>query len=415
VDRPRLRNVEAFPVQDGGKRYLGLRDPAGLADGSVVLTEVGVAILQLCDGARTREEICAEFTRRYRAPLERSTLDSLIDRLDDGGFLDSSAFRARAAEVLAGFLASPIRAAHLAGRSYPGDPAELTILLDSFFEGEGGPGAPTPFPAPLPRAIIAPHIDFHRGGPAYAWAYHPLGTSQDRPDLVVVFGTDHQGAEPPFTLTRKHYDTPLGRLVTDLELVGALARELQARCGESAAARLFEHEHHHRTEHSIEFQMVWLRHVWRDTDAPRVLPILCGPLHQHVSAGRSPAEDREVAAFCEALRTLVSGRRVLWIAGADLSHVGPQFGDPAPLSDPERRRLEVSDRQALGPAEGGDAAGWFHTLSRARDRTRVCGLGPIYALLETARPGAGEVRAYGQCPADPEAGSVVSIASVVYG
>jgi hypothetical protein len=63
----------------------------------------------------------------------------------------------------------------------------------------------------------------------------------------------------------------------------------------------------------------------------------------------------------------------------------------------------------------GDAAGWFGEIQKERDRRRVCGLPPIFAMLECARPGAGSLTAYAQCPADEEGGSLVSIASLVYG
>ncbi len=41
-----------------------------------------------------------------------------------------------------------------------------------------------------PKAIVAPHIDFHRGGPAYAWAYKSLVESAGA-DLYILLGTSH--------------------------------------------------------------------------------------------------------------------------------------------------------------------------------------------------------------------------------
>ncbi|MGZ3408255.1 MAG: AmmeMemoRadiSam system protein B, partial [Polyangia bacterium] len=66
-------------------------------------------------------------------------------------------------------------------------------------------------------------------------------------------------------------------------------------------------------------------------------------------------------------------------------------------------------------ASRGDAVAWFEEIRKERDRRRVCGLPPIFAMLESARPGAGRVAAYAQCPADEDGGSIVSIASLVYG
>jgi AmmeMemoRadiSam system protein B len=416
MDRPRLRPLEAFPLEEQGQRFLGLRDPSGLTDAVARLPPAAVAVVQLCDGETSRDEICLEFERRYKSPLARAVLDQLLDQLDQALLLDSDRFRQHSATVFAEFARSPVRPAHLAGKSYPGEAAELTGLLDSFFEPPRGPGRPNGAAVPLPRAIIAPHIDFHRGGPAYAWAYRSLAEAAQLPELVVVFGTDHNGADHPFTLTRKHYDTPLGRMETDVALVDALTAAVRTGLGATAADGLYRDEHHHRGEHSIEFQMVWMRHLWKErADSVRVLPILCGSLHHLIRDARDPSTDAAVSFVLSTLAKLTEGRRTLWIAGADLAHVGPRFGDEEPLDASDRESLERRDQATLDACSRGDARGWFSEIAREQDRRRVCGLGPIYALLECARPGLGRVRAYGQCPADEGGGSLVSIASVVYG
>src|SRR6185503_6357254 len=115
-----------------------------------------------------------EFERRYGSPLGREVLDRLLDQLDQALLLDSERFRQHSATVFAEFARAEVRPAHLAGKSYPADPRELAALLDSFFAPPRGPGKPDAPTGPLPRAIVAPHIDFHRGGAAYAWAYRPL-------------------------------------------------------------------------------------------------------------------------------------------------------------------------------------------------------------------------------------------------
>jgi AmmeMemoRadiSam system protein B len=416
MDRPRLRPLEAFPIDRKGQKLLGLRDPSGLTDSVATLPPAAVAVVQLCDGDSTRDDICAEFQRRYGSPLPRETLDRLLDQLDQAFLLDSDRFRTHSAEIFGAFARSPTRPAHLAGKSYAEDAAQLAADLDRFFEPPHGPGRPNGAGRPLPRALVAPHIDFNRGGPAYAWAYKPLAEADTLPELVVVFGTDHNGAEQPFTLTRKHYETPLGPCTTDTKLVDDLVAALDQRLGHGAAQALFRDEHHHRGEHSLEFQMVWLRHVWKERmDQIKVLPILCGSLHDFVESGQPPRSDRRLDTFLSTLVELVGARPTLWIAGADLAHVGPRFGDDSPLDAGDRGSLERRDQQTLDACMRGDAAGWFSEIQKERDRRRVCGLPPIFAMLECARPGAGSLAAYAQCPADDEGGSLVSIASLVYG
>jgi AmmeMemoRadiSam system protein B len=404
-DRPRLRPIEGYPVDQNGQKLLALRDPSGLSPHVKHLTPIAVAIIQLCDGRSTRTEICAEFQRRYKQPLERATLDRLLAQLDEALLLDSPTFRDHSARIFGEYGRAEARPPLHAGKSYPATEPELRALLDKCFEAPHGPGRPAPSSGALPKAMVAPHIDFNRGGPAYAWAYRALAAAAETPELIVIFGTDHNGGDHPFILTRKHYDTPLGRMTTDVALVDLLR--------ERGGDTLLADEYHHRGEHSIEFQAVWLRYVYgARLDAIPTLPVLCGSIHDFFEHG-DPAEAHQVGGFLRLLVDAVKGRRVLWLAGADLAHVGPRFGDEQPLDASDRDSLERRDQATLKHVAAGDAAGWFGEIKRERDARRVCGLTPIYALLAAAQPGKGALTAYGQCPA--EQGSIVSIASFVYG
>ena len=71
--------------------------------------------------------------------------------------------------------------------------------------------------ATLMKALIAPHIDFNRGGPCFAWAYKALAESQP-PDVFVVLGTGHS-ARQTFVMSRKDFETPFGVLRADRDKV----------------------------------------------------------------------------------------------------------------------------------------------------------------------------------------------------
>jgi hypothetical protein len=163
--------------------------------------------------------------------------------------------------------------------------------------------------------------------------------------------------------------------------------------------------------------MVWLRKVLgARADGVKVLPILTGSLRHLIDDGRDPSTDSEVSVVLSELRRLVANRTVLWIAGADLAHVGPRYGDPEPLDRDDLGSLERRDQQTLARVVAGDAKGWFDEIAREKDRRNVCGLSPIYALLATTDLAAtpGKLLAYAQCPADERNTSVVSIASIVF-
>ncbi len=115
--------------------------------------------------------------------------------------------------------------------------------------------------------------------------------------------------------------------------------------------------------------------------------------------------------FLAALRDLAAerGDRLLLVAGADLAHVGPRFGDPGALNEEGLTYLEGQDRATLASVVDGDAVGFFHAVMKDGDPRRICGLSPVYALL-AARPGLrGKLLCYEQA-SDPT--GTVSYASV---
>jgi AmmeMemoRadiSam system protein B len=217
---------------------------------------------------------------------------------------------------------------------------------------------------------VAPHVDFPRGARAWAAAYRALSTGAD---LFVVLGTAH--ATPPhlFALTRRDHATPLGVVPTDGSALDAIVRELGPR---EVLADEAAHDH----EHSIELQLVALRHVIRRPFT--VLPVLCSA----ISHLEDPAP--HTAPFLGALGRAVAGRNVCFVASADLAHVGPQYGDPRPPTAAEATHLEARDRESLAFVERGDAAGFHRDVLRDDARRRICGLAPLYAALRASGTGA---------------------------
>lgn len=402
---PRLRRVEAFPLDHEGQRFLALRDPAGYTESVVMLPVALLEVVSLFDGEHGIADIQAAVMRQRGELVESAQIRELATALDAHGFLEGPAFDARRARVDGEFLEHARRPAAHAGGAYPDEPGVLRTMMDGFFEPPAGPGVIAGNGAgPRVTGLIAPHIDFHRGGAAYAWGYRDLAERCDA-DLFVIFGTCHAGMADAFALTRKDYDTPLGPAPVDRDFVESLA----ARAGQDC----FASELAHRAEHSIEFQAVFLRYLFagrRDVD---VVPILTSFVHEAMIQGKRPEDDPRVACFLEALADTVAacGRRVAFVAGADLAHVGPRFGDPEPVSPDELARLGVDDRATLQAVVAGDADAFFDDAARDGDRRRICGLSPIWALLRANGGRAGVLRQYAQWP-DPQA--VVTFASVVF-
>ena len=148
----------------------------------------------------------------------------------------------------------------------------------------------TPVHLPPGGTILVPTVELQSGGPAYAWAFRSLLDAKTLPSLIIMMGCDHSAQDPLLTFTRKHYQTPLGPLSTDQELIEAVLSDA-AGVSSELAELLVRDEFHHRAEHSLEFQVLFLRYILaqrkqRGLDAdpefkqPRILPILCGSLHE---------------------------------------------------------------------------------------------------------------------------------------
>jgi AmmeMemoRadiSam system protein B len=399
---PRLRPLDLVATEWNGRRVVYARDYEGLLDAPVLLPLPVVLVALLLDGRREPRDVQVEYARLTGGTLLPSwDLDRIIRDLDAHGLLDSPALEARRREVAAAYRAAPHRAPAHAGVSYPADPEALARALRGYLDAGDGEGGPPPGPAP--SGILAPHIDFGRGGAAYGRAYRALGDLADG-TCVVVLGVAHAGPPVPYVLTAKGYETPFGVLEVDRPLLDRLT----ARYPYDA----FAHEPVHRAEHSIEFQAVVLAYLARGRRIT-ILPVLTGSLE--ALCGRdSPSSVPQVEAFIAALREAAAalGRPVRVVGGVDLSHVGPRFGDAEPVGPQLAASARAFDLDALGRVAAGDAEGFWRAVAGDGNRRHVCGLGAIYTALRVLAPVRGRVLHYDQ-GVDP-AGGLVGFSAVAF-
>ncbi len=410
---PPLRaDLDIAPAEREGRPVFVVYDRERLMESALALAPAALAVAALFDGRRSSVDVAEELSRQAGVPVSEETVDRVGRQLAAARLLDTEEVAELRRRALERFKRNPARPSALAG-SFPADGTALASLLGGFFLDAKGPGkapsAKSPAAAP-PVGAIAPHIDFQRGGPAYAWSYGALAECEP-PDAVVALGVAHMSPPSPWTLTRKEYETPFGPMKVDAQLY------------EAVAGRLWydplADEWAHRQEHSLEFQALWLRYLWRERTPPWV-PILTSTFERFTgdaAPSAAPAVEGAIAAIGRELARLGRGRRILVLAGVDLAHVGPRFGDALTLGPELERKVEQEDRRSLDLALRLDADAFYLSVAAAGRWRKVCGLSALYTGLRWMRDlgaggGCGRLLSYGQAP-DP-LGGLVSFASAVF-
>lgn len=380
-----------------------LRDTQGVASNHVVLPLEVVPIIARFAGTATCEEIARQLSHESGEAVPVSLVVRLASELEDALFVEGTPYKKERARIEQEFANASVRPASHAGGAYHDDPKKLA----EYIERKCLAAAPNASNGKRLVALVAPHIDPWRGATCYGAAYNALADAlPGDADTFILLGTSHAPMREPFALCRKAFATPFGNVEADLASIDAIATA----CDFDPYADQFNH----KREHSLEFQAVFLRHVMtRDPKRKpaRIIPILAG-LSEQQGSGKSPSKSKPVGKVLDAIRKVIDDRNAVVIAGADLAHVGPRFGDARPLDAQERSTLDGTDKDSLERAERVDAEAFWEHVAGDLDTRRVCGLAPMYSLLRVIDPSAkGALKHYEQT-IDPEEGSIVSHAAV---
>jgi AmmeMemoRadiSam system protein B len=405
---PRLRpDLDIVPSPLPDQPGLLLRDPFRYSDAVLIVPPVLARCLGCFDGAQTEADLREALTRLTGQAAVAEPARHLLEALREAAFLDDEVFAERRARRHEDFAAAPERAPAHAGSGYPAEAAPLTKTLDGYL-GQ----------APVARrarvalvGMAAPHVSPAGGIASYAAAYRGLPAELGERTFVIL-GTSHYGAPDRFGLTRKPFATPFGAAATDERLVDELARA----AGDAAQVE----DYCHAVEHSIEFQVVFLQHLY----GPRVkiLPILCGAFVEGPAAGRPPEASDAVARFIDALGTLAAreAERLFFVLGVDMTHIGRRYGDPITARAGEGKLVEVEarDRQRIERLEAGDAAGFWDlvreggTPEHGTDDLKWCGSSPFYTFQRALPHARGKLLHYEQWNIDDS--SVVSFGAMAF-
>ncbi|MBM3284635.1 MAG: AmmeMemoRadiSam system protein B [Candidatus Aminicenantes bacterium] len=380
---PRIRtDLEIIPTSYQGQRALLVRDSLGLIRNPVLLQGDALSLVSLIDGKRTARDIQVELVRVKKGMLvDLSQVERMVAELDAAFLLQSHFYHREKERLVSEYARLEVREPSHAGLSYPADPEELRRYLGSILESSGGEEESSARGQVC--ALVAPHIDLETGKRVYAKAYRAIRERRCR--RVFLLGTGHSQDDGFFCLTEKHFQTPLGLVKTDREVVQKLKK-----AGGPAVGRS---DIFHRREHSLEFQVLFLQHLFGDSFV--IVPILCGSFAAELGRVSRPSGIKNVAPFVRALRQCWDEAREgsFFVAGVDFSHVGPKFGhrERAASLILEARH---HDRKLLEALTRGDAKAFWAESWKARDKYNICGFSSLALLLDVFPGARGRVLDY---------------------
>jgi len=231
-----------------------------------------------------------------------------------------------------------VRHSVIAGSWYPGEPKQLRSMIGGFLDN-----VPSQQLEGELVGLVAPHAGYVYSGQVAAYAYAQL--RNHRFSKVIVVSPVHRVYPGRFAVTDKaYYETPLGLVPVDAELVQAIERHIQLN-------RVSQD-----MEHSLEIQLPFLQYVLGEFT---LAPIMMGEQDWDSAVGLG-----------QALAEAVGEKEVLLVASTDLSHF---------------HRYEVAvqlDQKVLDRISAYDPQGLARTLSM--HEAEACGGGPVVAVMVAA-------------------------------
>ena len=298
--------------------------------------------------------------------------------------------------MVADFAVQKVRPCSHCGRSYPQHASELKKRLDEILTGEQQAQAPDG----KITALVAPHIDLNAGAAVYASAYQML--KDVAPSRVILLGTGHRLMNKLFCLTDKDFETPLGIIKSESNLI----QELREAGKDVVAGDDFAH----RSEHSIEFQIIFLQHLF-GSDRFTIIPVLCGSILACLPEYQRSTYREKAGPFLQKLKSLID-KDTLVLAGVDFSHIGLKFGHDRP-ADYIENQATAHDRNLLKYLSHMDTDQFWQESINIQDGFNVCGFPALACMLEVLPPGKGKVLNYYLRHEKPTQ-SAVSFAAMVF-
>lgn len=221
----------------------------------------------------------------------------------------------------------------VAGQFYPRNKNDLDREINRCFAGI------TSIERDVIGAVV-PHAGYMYSGNTAAHVYSAL----PKAETYVLLGPNHTGYGSPVSVSGETWSTPLGEVKSDSEFIRVLPGKI-IDIDESA----------HKYEHSIEVQLPFLQHRFREFN---IVPVCMG------------MQDEETAMdvgmeLSEAVRKV--NKKVVIIASSDFTHYKPD------------KAARENDAYYIQSILDMDISGLYRRLNERN--ASVCGFGAIAAML----------------------------------
>lgn len=375
---PKLRaNIQITPFIHEEQKGFILRDTLN-EEKTLFVSEAAVLLLPLLNGNHGIEDIQRIVKEQTGHNIPKQDIEKLIRILDENFFLDTPAYQQFLKDLEEDFKKSPARPSLMAGNGYPAKKGELRKYLDEIFKD-----AKISSTIRLPKEIsgvVLPHIDIERGKKNYAQIYSVL-ERYPKADTYVILGVNHHYLTGnPFIFTDRAYETPLGKLEIDHELLDNLRQQLDW--------DIFEGELAHRGEHSVELPALFLSYIYPKPNF-KILPILCNFREKN---------DQRVDALIYGLQYYLSNSpgKIVLIASVDFSHIGPQFGWQKVVEESDAKQVKNEDRQTLSYLTQNEPDAFYNDIMKDRNKRNIDALGAGYIFLNVLKDRQGQLIRYDQ-------------------
>lgn len=248
-----------------------------------------------------------------------------------------------------------VRKSILAGTWYPESKSELDNEVSRYL-AKADPKAP----AGRIIGLISPHAGYQYSGQAAAFGYKLLEKNQDITRVIILAPSHHWGFRGASILDVENYETPLGQIPVDLEVVDKLR----------ACTLISNTPYAHLQEHSLEIQLPFLQKVLKSFKlVPVVIGFLNGDDYRKLADALKPFFDEH---------TLV-------VASSDFTHFGYNFSY-TPFNTNIKENLATLDGGAVEKIINKDFKGFRAYIDKTG--ITICGREPISVLLKMLPPDA---------------------------